>query len=83
MKLKRLLNNLTVRVVIGIIRRDYHWVYLFPEFGAKLKVLADIFIKIIKMVIAPIIFFTVVIGIGGMGDMKKVGRIGGKALTLF
>ncbi len=57
--------------------------FLFPEFGAKLKVLADIFIKMIKMVIAPIIFFTIVIGIGGMGDMKKVGRIGGKALLYF
>lgn len=82
MKLKKALNNLTVRVVIGIIVGIIIG-FLFPEFGAKLKVLADIFIKMIKMVIAPIIFFTVVIGIGGMGDMKKVGRIGGKALIYF
>ncbi|MFC3883907.1 dicarboxylate/amino acid:cation symporter [Bacillus songklensis] len=75
-------NNLTVRVIIAIIL-GIGVGFLFPEFGAQLKVLADIFIKLIKMVIAPIIFFTVVIGIGSMGDLKKVGRIGGKALLYF
>ncbi|WP_234978433.1 dicarboxylate/amino acid:cation symporter [Bacillus tuaregi] len=80
--MKKLLNNLTVRVVIGILL-GIAIGFIFPEFGAKLKVLADIFIKLIKMVIAPIIFFTVVIGIGSMGDLKKVGRIGGKALLYF
>jgi aerobic C4-dicarboxylate transport protein len=74
--------NLTVQVIIGIIL-GITIGFLFPEFGAKLKVLADIFIKLIKMVIAPIIFFTIVIGIGNMGDLKKVGRIGGKALLYF
>jgi aerobic C4-dicarboxylate transport protein len=74
--------NLTVRVIIGIILGIVVG-FLFPEFGTKLKVLADAFIKLIKMVIAPIIFFTVVIGIGSMGDLKKVGRIGGKALIYF
>src|SRR4051794_5336807 len=82
MKMKKLLNNLTVRVVIGIIF-GITIGFLFPAFGEQLKVLADIFIKLIKMVIAPIIFFTVVIGIGSMGDLKKVGRIGGKALLYF
>ncbi len=80
--MKKLLNNLTVRVVIGIIL-GIAIGFIFPEFGAKLKVLADIFIRLIKMVIAPIIFFTVVIGIGSMGDLKKLGRIGGKALLYF
>jgi aerobic C4-dicarboxylate transport protein len=74
--------NLTVQVVIGIIL-GITVGFIFPEFGAQLKVLADIFIKLIKMVIAPIIFFTIVIGIGSMGDLKKVGRIGGKALLYF
>lgn len=82
LKLKKVLNNLTVRVVIGILL-GITVGFIFPEFGAQLKVLADIFIKLIKMVIAPIIFFTVVIGIGSMGDLKKVGRIGGKALLYF
>ncbi|MBE3569135.1 MAG: dicarboxylate/amino acid:cation symporter [Bacillales bacterium] len=74
--------NLTVRVIIGIILGIVVGI-LFPEFGSKLKILADWFIKLIKMVIAPIIFLTVVTGVGGMGDMKKVGRIGGKALIYF
>lgn len=74
--------NLTVQVIIGIFV-GIAIGFTFPEFGEKLKVLADIFIKMIKMVIAPIVFFTVVIGIGSMGDLKKVGRIGGKALLYF
>lgn len=74
--------NLTVQVIIGILL-GIAVGFLFPEFGAKLKILADIFIKLVKMVIAPIVFFTVVIGIGSMGDLKKVGRIGGKALIYF
>src|SRR5438128_5121568 len=48
-----------------------------------MKPLGDAFIKLIKMVIGPIIFCTVVAGIAGMGDMKKVGRVGGKALLYF
>ncbi|MFC7370293.1 dicarboxylate/amino acid:cation symporter [Fictibacillus iocasae] len=74
--------NLTVQVIIGILL-GIAVGFAFPAFGTELKVLADVFIKLIKMVIAPIIFFTVVIGIGSMGDMKKVGRIGGKALLYF
>lgn len=74
--------NLTVQVIIAIILGIVVGA-LFPAFGTQLKVLADIFIKIIKMLIAPIIFLTVVIGIGSMGDLKKVGKIGGKALIYF
>ena len=57
--------------------------YLWPAFGADLKPLADAFIKLIKMLIAPIIFCTVVIGIAHVGDLKSVGRIGVKALVYF
>jgi len=57
--------------------------FFFPEFGEKLKPLGDAFIKLIKMVIAPIIFLTVVSGIGGIGDMRKFGRVGLKALIYF
>lgn len=74
--------NLTVQVITGIIL-GIALGAIFPEFGAQLKVLADIFIKLIKMLIAPIIFLTVVIGIGSMGNLKKVGKIGGKALLYF
>jgi len=57
--------------------------WLFPEFGEKLKPLGDGFIKLIKMLIAPIVFVTVTVGIARMGDMGKVGRIGLKALVYF
>ena len=57
--------------------------YFFPATGATMKPLGDGFIKLIKMIIAPIIFCTVVTGIAGMEDMKKVGRVGGKALLYF
>jgi len=54
-----------------------------PELGAEMKPLGDGFIKLIKMIIAPIIFCTVVVGIAGMEDMKKVGKTGGLALLYF
>lgn len=57
--------------------------YFFPHIGEKMKPLGDGFIKLIKMVIAPIIFCTVVSGIAGMEDIKKVGRVGGVALIYF
>lgn len=57
--------------------------FLFPSFGEGLKPLGDGFIKLIKMLIAPIIFATVVSGIAQMRDTKKVGRVGGKALIYF
>ena len=57
--------------------------HLYPALGADMKPLGDGFIKLIKMMIAPIIFCTVVIGIAGMEDMKKVGKTGGLALLYF
>jgi aerobic C4-dicarboxylate transport protein len=57
--------------------------YFNPSLGADMKPLGDGFIKLIKMIIAPIIFCTVVIGIAGMEDMKKVGKTGGLALLYF
>lgn len=78
----KIFKNLTVQVITAIILGIIVGA-IWPEFGAGLKILADLFIKLIKMLIAPIIFLTVVIGIGSMGDMKKVGKIGGKALIYF
>ena len=57
--------------------------HFWPEFGASLKPLGDGFIKLVKMLIAPIIFATVVVGLAGMGDLRKVGRVGAKALLYF
>jgi aerobic C4-dicarboxylate transport protein len=56
---------------------------LFPAFGASLKPLGDAFVKLIKMVIAPVIFLTVCTGIAGMADLKQTGRIAGKAMLYF
>src|SRR5882724_11757335 len=57
--------------------------HFYPDIGEQMKPLGDAFIKLIKMIIAPIIFCTVVHGIASMQDMKKVGRVGLKALVYF
>jgi aerobic C4-dicarboxylate transport protein len=57
--------------------------HFFPATGAKMKPLGDGFIRLVKMLIAPIIFATVVTGIAKMGDLKKVGRVGLKSLVYF
>lgn len=57
--------------------------HFFPEFGVKLKPFGDAFISMMKMLIGPIIFLTVVIGIAGVSDVKKVGRVGVKAIIYF
>jgi aerobic C4-dicarboxylate transport protein len=65
-------------IVVGIALGHF-----YPALGESMKPLGDAFIKLIKMIIAPIIFCTIVTGIAGMDDMKKVGRVGGKALIYF
>src|SRR5512134_2277800 len=65
-------------IVLGILLGHF-----YPSLGAQMKPLGDAFIKLIKMLIAPIIFCTVVHGIASMEDMKKVGRVGLKALIYF
>ena len=57
--------------------------HFYPSVGADMKPLGDAFIKLIKMIIAPIIFCTIVVGIAGMEDMKKVGKTGGYAVLYF
>ena len=78
----KLFRNLTVQVLVAI-GLGVLVGALFPAFGAGLKPLGDAFIGLIKMLIAPIIFLTVVLGMGNIGDLKKVGRLGGKALLYF
>ncbi|WP_367651510.1 dicarboxylate/amino acid:cation symporter [Cupriavidus basilensis] len=65
-------------IAVGIVLGHF-----WPATGVAMKPLGDGFIKLIKMIIGPIIFCTVVSGIAGMRDMKKVGRVGGKALLYF
>ena len=57
--------------------------WLFPDTGRSLKPLGDGFIKLVKMIITPVIFLTVVTGIAGMSDLKAFGRVGAKALAYF
>ena len=67
-----------VAIVIGVALG-----YFKPELGEAMKPLGDGFIKLVKMIIAPVIFLTVVTGIAGMSDMKKVGRVAAKAMLYF
>jgi aerobic C4-dicarboxylate transport protein len=76
------LKILYVQVLIGIILGIIVGL-VFPGFFQTGKIISDVFISLIKMVIAPIIFFTVVLGITGAGNMKKVGRVGGKGILYF
>jgi aerobic C4-dicarboxylate transport protein len=75
---KSLYAQVLTAIVIGVLIGHF-----YPETGAAMKPLGDGFIKLIKMIIAPIIFCTVVVGIAGMEDMKKVGKTGGLALLYF
>src|SRR5260370_22203192 len=65
-------------IVIGVLLG-----YFYPQTGTAMKPLGDGFIKLIKMIIAPVIFCTVVVGIAGMESMKPVGKTGGYALLYF
>src|SRR5436309_10326929 len=75
---KTLFGQVVLAVIIGIVLG-----MVAPDFAAKLKPLGDAFIKLIKMLVAPIVFCVVVHGIAGAGDLKKVGRVGVKALIYF
>jgi aerobic C4-dicarboxylate transport protein len=80
--MKRLTGHLYFWVVLAILAGGTFG-YLDPSHAVKLKPLGDGFIALVKMLIGPVIFCTVVLGIAGAGDMKKVGRVGGKALLYF
>src|SRR5512144_1848584 len=79
---KRRFPSLTVQILIGLVVGILiGWVE--PGWGKAIKPMATIFLNMIKMIIAPLIFSTLVIGIAGTGDFKKVGRIGLKAIIYF
>ncbi|WP_034855053.1 dicarboxylate/amino acid:cation symporter [Ignatzschineria larvae DSM 13226] len=65
-------------IIIGILLGHFA-----PDIGQKMQPLGDAFIKLVKMIIAPVIFITVATGIGGMNNMKTVGRVTGKAMIYF
>ena len=80
--MKRLLNNLTFRVLVAVTLGVIFGI-VDPTHAKEMKLLGDIFIRLVKMVIGPVIFLTIVLGIANISDMKKVGRVGGKAILYF
>jgi aerobic C4-dicarboxylate transport protein len=81
-RVARLSGNLTVRVLTAIVLGVLLGA-LWPEAGRAMKPLGDVFINLVRMIIAPVIFLTVVLGIANMRDLKAVGRVGGKAFVYF
>ena len=80
--MKSIVSNLTFQVIIAIILGIAVGLN-FKEFAPTAQMISQIFIKLITLLIPFIIFFTIVLGIANMSDMKKVGRVGGKALLYF
>ncbi len=82
MNLRRIHHNLTARVLfavtIGVILGVMN-----PGLAKEMKPLGDTFVKLVKMIIGPIIFLTIVLGISNIADVKKIGRVGGKAFIYF
>ncbi|HEY1582366.1 MAG TPA: cation:dicarboxylase symporter family transporter [Chthoniobacterales bacterium] len=74
--------SLTVQILIGLVLGGFLG-WLRPDWGNKLYFLRDIFLNLIKSIIAPLVFSTIVSGIAGVGSLKKVGRIGLKAIVYF
>ena len=75
---KAVYGQVIIALILGIVLGRY-----FPETAQALKPLGDGFLKLIKMIVAPLVFFVIVTGIAGAGDLKKVGRVGVKCLVYF
>src|SRR5438105_12059583 len=74
--------SLTTQILIGLVLGGLLG-YVSPKWGNNVYFLRDIFLNLIKSIIAPLVFSTLVVGIAGGGDLKKVGRMGAKALVYF
>src|SRR5437763_3673190 len=79
---KPLYTSLFVQVLVALLLGIVLGMAL-PDFAVELKIFSDAFLKLISMIVAPIVFCVVVHGIAGAGDLKKVGRVGIKALIYF
>ncbi|MHB1095931.1 MAG: C4-dicarboxylate transporter DctA [Gemmatimonadaceae bacterium] len=82
MNLRRIHHNLTFRVLVAVTVGVVLGV-VNPELARDMKPLGDTFVKLVKMIIGPIIFLTIVLGISNIADVKKIGRVGGKAFLYF
>lgn len=80
--LKKIAGNLAFQVLLAILL-GVAVGHFFPATGVKMEIVGKSFVNILKLFIAPIIFLTITLGIGGIGDLKKVGRVGIKALIYF
>ena len=80
--MRRLFSNLTVQVLFAI-SLGVLLGLLAPGAAKAMKPVGDTFVNLVKMIITPVIFLTIVLGIANMSDLKKVGRVGGKALLYF
>lgn len=86
-----ILSNLTTQIIIAMLLGAFLGIGIFhytdastaKSFSSNIKILATIFIRLVQMLIAPLVFTTLVVGIAKLGDIKSVGRIGGKALAWF
>lgn len=78
MKHSRLTIAILISLVLGIV---VGWI--FPDFAVKMHVLAEVFLRMVKMIIAPLLFATLVVGIAGHGDVKSLGRLGVKTVIYF
>ena len=74
--------GLSTQILLGLVIGALFG-YFLPEVGTKLKPIGDGFVRMIKMIVVPLIFSTLVMGIAGTGDFKKLGRLGGKAIIWF
>src|SRR5262245_63312610 len=74
--------SLTTQILIGLVVGGVLG-YVSPKWGNNVYFLRDIFLNLIKSIIAPLIFSTLVVGVAGGGDLKKVGRMGAKAILYF
>lgn len=82
LRFKKLASTLYIQVIIGL-AAGILLGYFYPDIGVELKPLGDLFIKLIKMLLAPIIFASVVVGIARMGSVRETGRVGAKAMIYF
>ena len=82
MTLRKIISNLAFQVLVAIVAGVLVG-YFFPATAVKMEIIGKTFISIIKIFIAPIIFLTIVLGISSIGNLKKVGRVGVKALVYF
>ena len=80
--LKKFFSHLSIQVLIAIILAILFGIF-FPNLAVKCEPVGQIFLNLIKMITPPIVFLTIVLGIGGMSDLKKIGRVGLKAFIYF